>query len=76
MTFRNPARYASFLKRLTFRQVKNTYQRFLHGDIDGISGRHHVIEIADFDEWLDLASLSHLLLAHLLGNFEGISGER
>jgi len=45
----------------------------LQVNIDGISGGHHVVEIANFDEWLDFASFGHLLLTHLLGYFEGIS---
>ena len=49
-----------------------TNQRLLHGNVDGISGGHHVVEVDHFDERLDLAPLGDLLLAHLLGHLQGI----
>ena len=48
----------------------------VHDDVDGIARRHHVVEVDHLDERLDLAALRHLLLAHLLGHLQGVSGER
>jgi len=45
----------------------------VHDDVDGIPRRHHVVEVDDFDERLDLAALRHLLLAHLLRHLQRVS---
>jgi len=48
-------------------------ERLVHDDVDGIPRRHHVVEVDDFDERLDLAALGHLLLAHLLRHLQRVS---
>ena len=49
-------------------------RHLVHDDVDGIARRHHVVEVDDLDERLDLAALGHLLLSHLLRHLQGISG--
>ena len=48
--------------------------RLVHHDVDRVTSRHHVVEVDHLHERLDLAALRHLLLAHLLGHLQWVSG--
>jgi hypothetical protein len=42
-------------------------------ELEGVTGRHEVVEVDDLDEWLDLGALCDALLGHVAGDLEWVT---